>query len=39
MRFATSEDRDNTMQYGVEEGAKGRLARIDALLQKLTHEG
>jgi hypothetical protein len=23
MRFATTEERDTTMQYGVEEGAKG----------------
>ncbi len=35
MRFATSEERDTTMQYGVEEGAKGGFARIDALLQRL----
>ena len=32
MRFATTEERDTTMQYGVEEGAKGGFARIDALL-------
>jgi hypothetical protein len=24
------------MQYGVEEGAKGGFARVDAVLQKLT---
>ena len=35
MLFATTEDRDTTMQYGVEEGAKGGFARIDALLQRL----
>src|SRR5436309_265404 len=35
MRFATTEERDTTMQYGVEEGAKGGFARIDALLQKI----
>ena len=35
MRFATSEERDATMQYGVEEGAKSGFARIDALLQRL----
>ena len=35
MRFATTEERDTTMQYGVEEGAKGGFARVDALLQKL----
>jgi uncharacterized protein YndB with AHSA1/START domain len=34
MRFATTEERDTTMQYGVEEGAKGGFARIDALLEK-----
>ena len=35
MRFETAEQRDMTMQYGVEEGAKGGFARIDAALQKL----
>src|SRR5438093_5670182 len=35
MRFATTEERDTTMQYGVEEGAKGGFARVDALLQRL----
>jgi hypothetical protein len=35
MRFATVEERDTTMQYGVEEGAKGGFARVDALLQRL----
>src|SRR6201987_1641583 len=35
MHFATTEERDTTMQYGVEEGAKGGFARIDAALQKL----
>ena len=35
MRFATTEERDTTMQYGVEEGAKGGFARVDAVLQKL----
>jgi uncharacterized protein YndB with AHSA1/START domain len=35
MRFASAEERDTTMQYGVEEGAKGGFARIDAVLQKL----
>ena len=33
MRFATTEERDTTMNYGVEEGAKGGFARIDAVLQ------
>ena len=35
MRFATSEERDTTMQYGVEEGAKSGFARVDVLLQRL----
>src|SRR6476660_5923800 len=35
MRFATTEERDTTMQYGVEEGAKGGFARVDALLAKI----
>jgi len=35
MRFATTEERDTTMQYGVEEGAKRGFARVDALLQLL----
>ena len=35
MSFATTEERDTTMQYGVEEGAKGGFARVDAVLQKL----
>ena len=36
MRFATTEERDTTMQYGVEEGAKGGFLRVDAVLRKLT---
>ena len=36
MRFETTEERDTTMQYGVEEGAKSGFARVDALLQRLT---
>src|SRR3977135_3297389 len=36
MRFATTEERDTTMQYGVEEGAKGGFARVDELLQRLS---
>jgi len=36
MRFASTEERDTTMQYGVEEGAKAGFARIDALLAKIT---
>jgi len=35
MRFATTEERDAAMQYGVEEGAKGGFSRVDAVLQKL----
>jgi uncharacterized protein YndB with AHSA1/START domain len=35
MSFATTVERDTTMQYGVEEGAKGGFARVDAVLQKL----
>jgi uncharacterized protein YndB with AHSA1/START domain len=35
MRFATTEERDTTMNYGVEEGAKGGFARVDAVLAKL----
>jgi hypothetical protein len=35
MRFDTIEDRDTTMQYGVEEGAKSGFARVDELLQRL----
>ena len=35
MRFETTEQRDTTMQYGVEEGAKGGFERIDAVLEKL----
>jgi hypothetical protein len=38
MCFATSEVRDTTMQHGVEEGAKGGFARVDALLQRLQME-
>ena len=37
MRFATTEERDTTMKYGVEEGAKGGFARVDAVLQRLGH--
>jgi len=32
MRFATTEERDSTMQYGVEAGAEAGFARVDALL-------
>src|SRR6186997_709802 len=35
MRFETTEQRDTTMQYGVEEGANQGFARVDALLEKI----
>jgi uncharacterized protein YndB with AHSA1/START domain len=35
MHFDSTEERDTTMQYGVEEGAKGGFARIDAVLEKI----
>ena len=35
MRFESAEERDTTMQYGVEEGAKGGFARVDAVLRKI----
>jgi uncharacterized protein YndB with AHSA1/START domain len=38
MRFATTEERDTSMQYGVEEGAKGGFARVDAVLQRLQRD-
>jgi uncharacterized protein YndB with AHSA1/START domain len=34
-RFATTEERDTAMQYGVEEGAKGGFARVDAVLARI----
>jgi uncharacterized protein YndB with AHSA1/START domain len=34
MRFETTEQRDTTMQYGVEAGAKAGFARVDELLAK-----
>jgi uncharacterized protein YndB with AHSA1/START domain len=36
MRFTTAEERDTTMQYGVEEGAKNGFARVDEVLHRLT---
>jgi uncharacterized protein YndB with AHSA1/START domain len=36
MRFESTEERDTTMNYGVEEGAKGGFARVDEVLRKLT---
>jgi uncharacterized protein YndB with AHSA1/START domain len=35
MRFETTEQRDMSMQYGVEKGAKAGFRRIDAVLEKL----
>ena len=35
MCFDSTEERDTTMQYGVEEGAKGGFARIDEVLHRL----
>jgi hypothetical protein len=35
MRFASSEERDTTMQYGVEDGAKGGYERVDTVLEKI----
>ena len=35
MRFETAAERDTTMQYGVEEGARSGFARVDALLERL----
>ena len=35
MRFATTEERDTTTQYGVEAGAKSGFLRVDKVLEKL----
>jgi uncharacterized protein YndB with AHSA1/START domain len=35
MRFETTEERDTTMAYGVEQGAKRGFERIDAVLAKI----
>jgi uncharacterized protein YndB with AHSA1/START domain len=35
MLFETTEQRDTTMQYGVEAGAKQGFARVDTVLEKL----
>ena len=35
MHFETTEQRDMTMQYGVEKGATAGFARIDAVLEKI----
>jgi uncharacterized protein YndB with AHSA1/START domain len=39
MLFATMEERDTTMSYGVEKGAKGGFARVDELLRRLSLKG
>jgi uncharacterized protein YndB with AHSA1/START domain len=39
MRFETSQQRDLTMQYGVESGAKAGHKRVDALLKRLPLDG
>jgi uncharacterized protein YndB with AHSA1/START domain len=36
MRFESTEERDTTMNYGVEKGAKAGFERIDAVLERLT---
>jgi uncharacterized protein YndB with AHSA1/START domain len=38
MRFESTEQRDTTMQYGVEAGAKAGFERVDALLPRLPLE-
>jgi uncharacterized protein YndB with AHSA1/START domain len=35
MRFESTQERDTSMQYGVEKGAKAGFARIDAVLEKI----
>lgn len=35
MHFASTEERDTTMQYGVKAGAKNGFARIDEVLAKI----
>ena len=35
MRFETTEQRDTSMQYGVESGAKAGFERIDEVLKKI----
>jgi uncharacterized protein YndB with AHSA1/START domain len=36
MHFETTEERDTTMSYGVEQGAKAGFERISAVLEKMT---
>ena len=38
MRFASTQERDTTMMYGVEAGAKAGFTRVDALLQRLARD-
>jgi uncharacterized protein YndB with AHSA1/START domain len=35
MHFESTEQRDTTMQYGVEEGARNGFARVDEVLRRL----
>jgi hypothetical protein len=35
MHFGTTEERDTTMNYGVESGAKSGFERIDAVLARI----
>jgi uncharacterized protein YndB with AHSA1/START domain len=35
MHFESTEQRDTTMQYGVEEGARNGFARVDEVLKRL----
>ena len=35
MRFASAEERDTTMNYGVEQGAEAGFERVDAVLRSL----
>ena len=37
MRFDSAEERDTTMSYGVEQGAKSGFEQVDAVLQRLQH--
>jgi uncharacterized protein YndB with AHSA1/START domain len=38
MRFETPQERDTTMQYGVEAGAEAGFKRVDAVLERLSLE-
>jgi uncharacterized protein YndB with AHSA1/START domain len=39
MRFESTEERDTTMHYGVEEGAKQGFGRVDVVLEKIATPG